>query len=140
MHLIVDAFLISSCRLEDLSFPISAAITATSSPEAVTTAFSLLKPGGSFCHFSGMGHLGDIPGKTFDQIHYKQLNVCGAYGCTRFHMETALAWLSFSSKELSFLIREEISLEKVSEILPIIWQGGSYRYVVRPQESFSEWR
>ena len=128
----LQAFSISVVAPENISFPVSAAIAATSAPNAAIAALSFLRPGGTFCHFSGMGHLGDIPGQVFDQIHYKQLKVCGAYGCSRSHMETALAWIFASPKELSFLIRSEISLEKVSEVLPIIWQGSSSRYVVCP--------
>ncbi|MDR0311054.1 MAG: alcohol dehydrogenase catalytic domain-containing protein [Acidobacteriota bacterium] len=128
----LQPFSIPSFLRKDISYPVSAAITATSAPDAAEDALSLLKPGGAYFHFSGIGHRGNLSGKSFDQIHYKQLKVCGAYGCAKIHMETALKWIASSPDELSRLLKTRFSLSRIPEILPILWQGSGYRHIVQP--------
>ena len=83
----------------------TAALIATANPTAIATAL---------------------------QIHFKQLTVCGAYGCTKKQMEQAIKWISASPDKLLFLVKDPILLEEVSETLSTIWKGSTQRTVVRP--------
>ncbi|MEE4356953.1 MAG: alcohol dehydrogenase catalytic domain-containing protein [Desulfococcaceae bacterium] len=106
-------------------------INAAPSSDIFTQGIPLLRPGGSFCLFSGFTDDKMIPAALLNQIHYRQLSVCGAYGCTKKQMETALHILRAYQKEASLLIEKQISLGEVQEILPQILKGQVMKCIIK---------
>jgi threonine dehydrogenase-like Zn-dependent dehydrogenase len=66
-----------------------------------------------------------------NDIHYRQLRISSAYGCTREQMRAALEILHNHADDLSLLIEKTISIEEVPDVLPKIWKGDNLRYVVK---------
>ena len=68
-----------------------AAVNATAALGTLPEGLSRLKSGGWFCLFSGFPKEGLLPVNPINEIHYRQLHVVGAYGCTRAQMERAVS-------------------------------------------------
>ena len=71
-----------------------AAVNATSSPDSLLCGLRKIRDGGAFCLFSGFPNDSEaFTSDVMNEIHYRELNMCGAYGCTRLQMRRALALL-----------------------------------------------
>jgi len=107
------------------------AVNATANIDAISEGINALKVSGAYCLFSGLDKKLEIPATLLNQIHYKQLTIKGAYGCTREQMTRALSIISDNSTALEQLIEDEIKIEQVPEILDNVANGKSYRYIVK---------
>ena len=94
-----------------------------------------LESGGSFCIFSGFTDNSGLDIKelihTINEIHYRQLRISSAYGCTRQQMLLSMEMLRNHKDSFSHLIEKTITIEDVFEVLPQIWDGKALRYVVK---------
>jgi threonine dehydrogenase-like Zn-dependent dehydrogenase len=107
------------------------AVNAAPSVETLVSGLPTLRSGGCFCIFSGL--TGPMPVDAFllNEIHYRQLRLVGAYGCTRLQMQKALEILSIYKSETALLVEGFIELEQVPRVLPKILAGTAYKYIVR---------
>jgi L-iditol 2-dehydrogenase len=109
-------------------------INAAPGLEIFKDGIERLESGGCFCIFSGFTHSAGLTVKeiinVLNDIHYRQLRVSSAYGCTREQIRLALEILQNHPDELSLLIEKIISIENIPRVLPKIWAGDSLRYVV----------
>lgn len=108
-----------------------AAVNATSNPESLLCGLRKLRPGGEFCLFSGF--LKDSETFTADvmnEIHYRELRLCGAYGCTRPQMRKALELLASHADHVGQLISAVMPLEKTGCGLRKILEGKGLKWVV----------
>ena len=103
---------------------------AAPSTDAFTDGLARLKAGGRFCLFSGLTDDGSAPAAVLNEIHYRQLRVSGAYGCTRSQMESALKILSAFKREAARLIEARVPLAAVPSVLPAILEGLALKTVV----------
>lgn len=115
----------------DLEFDL--VINAAPSTDTFTDGLPRVRPGGCFCLFSGLTDGKKIPSALLNEIHYRQLRVCGAYGCTKKQMETALDILMEYSREAPMLTEKQIELHQVPEILPRILAGPAMKFIVKLQ-------
>lgn len=106
------------------------AINAAPDSVTVTQGFSRLKPGGTFCLFSGLIGDAPVPMSTVNRLHYRQLRLVGAYGCTRLQMGKALGILTDHSDIMRLLIQDRISLDRVPAVLPKLLAGESLKYII----------
>ncbi|MFC1833674.1 alcohol dehydrogenase, partial [Thermodesulfobacteriota bacterium] len=124
----------SALRIHAGPEPISrlsdAAVNATSAPEAFVTALLRVRAAGRVCYFSGLPKDTSTPVEILNEIHYRQLRVSGAYGCTRSHLVQALGMLEEYQDAVGLLIEGEIALEQVPEALPRIASGEAMKIVV----------
>lgn len=109
-----------------------AALNAAPDGTAVAEALSRLRPGGRFCLFSGLTGGSPPSLADFNRIHYRQLSVAGAYGCTRDGMKKALQMLAECPNEAALLVEAEAGLADVPGLLPAILEGRGLRRVIRP--------
>jgi L-iditol 2-dehydrogenase len=109
-------------------------INAAPALETFKQGIGRLQSGGCFCIFSGFTGSTGLDAKEIvnmlNEIHYRQLLISSAYGCTRKQIRLALEILRNHSDALSLLIEKNISLEDVPGVLPRIWAGDVLRYVV----------
>jgi L-iditol 2-dehydrogenase len=109
-------------------------INAAPALEIFKDGIDRLVSGGCFCIFSGFTNSAGLTAKeiinVLNDIHYRQLRISSAYGCTREQIRLALEILQNHPDDLSLLIEKIISLENVPEVLPRIWAGDALRYVV----------
>jgi threonine dehydrogenase-like Zn-dependent dehydrogenase len=108
-----------------------AAINAASAVDAFLRCLDHLRAGSRFCFFSGLPNEDSIPAEALNEVHYRQLTVTGAYGCTRRQFAAALKLLSERGDHAGSLIQREISLEEVSGVLPAVAAGRTLKVVVR---------
>jgi L-iditol 2-dehydrogenase len=106
-------------------------INAASSLETFSEALPLTRSAGRYCLFSGLPDGTLVPSKVINDIHYRQLEVTGAYGCTRKNMAQALDMLDHYQAEAVLLIEAQISLGDVGFHLERIAHGESFKVVVR---------
>jgi 2-desacetyl-2-hydroxyethyl bacteriochlorophyllide A dehydrogenase len=111
-------------RLFDIVF------NATSSAEAFESGIRHLEAGGRFCHFSGLGSVPVHPGTIFSELHYRELELAGSYGCTRPDMRDALRLLARYGHDLGFLIERTIRLEDAPSAMETILAGKDFRQVI----------
>lgn len=104
-------------------------INAAPSSDTFSEGLSELRTGGCFCLFSGLTDEQPIPVSRINDIHYRQLQVTGAYGCTADQMKEALEILS-DYKDVKLPIEAHIRLEEVSDVLPKILSGKVLKFVV----------
>jgi threonine dehydrogenase-like Zn-dependent dehydrogenase len=114
-----------------------AAINAAPSPDTFLEGIGKLRSGGCFCVFSGLMPADDISAseimKAINEIHYRQLRVTGAYGCTSEQIALSLDILNAYQDTANLLIERYIRLEDVAGVLPEILSGSVFKYVVKIQ-------
>jgi threonine dehydrogenase-like Zn-dependent dehydrogenase len=111
------------------------AINATPDPDTLLEGVLKLNSGGKYCLYSGFTRNISIPSDLLNEVHYKQLNITGAYGSTKRQMEIALKIVESNTQIIRLLIHKIISLENVPAALPEILQGQNLKYIVDLQKS-----
>jgi threonine dehydrogenase-like Zn-dependent dehydrogenase len=107
-----------------------AAINATASPGSFLEGIPRLRTGGCFCAFSGFSSGEPIPSRLINEIHYRQLHLVGAYGCTRAQMARALVLIQHRMDDVGLLIEDRIGLEQVPSVLSAVLSGQTLKFVV----------
>jgi L-iditol 2-dehydrogenase len=107
-----------------------ATVNAAASPSTFIEGIFRLRAGGRFCLFSGFSHGEPIPVGLINEIHYRQLHVVGAYGCTRDNMAKALVLLQCYRDEIESLIEDRIGLDQVPDALSAVLSGQALKFVV----------
>jgi len=106
-------------------------VNAAPASETFLKGLCDLKPGGCFCLFSGLTDALPIPVSALNDIHYRQLRVVGAYGCTRDQMKMAVDILRDFKTEVKCLIEDHVELKQVPAMLSKILEGKALKFVVR---------
>jgi threonine dehydrogenase-like Zn-dependent dehydrogenase len=106
------------------------AVNATSSEKAFHTAINSIAPSGEFVFFSGLSANVKFNSSFVNQIHYRQLVIKGAYGCTKKQMKTALKIIDKNQQTIKLLIEKTISLDKTPAIFNNVANGQYYRYII----------
>ncbi len=110
------------------------AINAAPSLAAFQTGIKKLLTGGTFCIFSGFTDVKDEIAKeivnVLNEIHYRQLKITSAYGCTRDQMRSALELIEKRADDFSLLIQKTLVLEEAPDALSEIWNGNALRHVI----------
>lgn len=107
-----------------------AAVNAAPALNTLSDGLSKLKSSGCFCLFSGFPNAGLIPAGLINEIHYRQLHLVGAYGCTRKHMAEAIRMLQHCQSSVERLIEGTLELDQVPTVLPRVLSGEAFKFVV----------
>ena len=109
--------------------PADVAIPATPSPQALDWAVQALRPGGSLVLFSGLrqAHALDL-----NQVHYKELALCGAFGCTAAQNNRAIGILDQNRGYASSLISRTLPLTEAVRALEAAESKDTLKVVVKP--------
>ncbi|AFM23707.1 alcohol dehydrogenase catalytic domain-containing protein [Desulfomonile tiedjei] len=108
-----------------------AAINVCAATDTLFSGLRSTRAGGSFCLFSGLPHEDTITSDVVNEIHYRQLRVTGAYGCTRAQFHEALDIIRQHDRDIELLVEGEITLEEVTGHLPRIADGQALKILVR---------
>ena len=112
-------------------FPsVDVAVNACPAIDSFLCGVDLLASGGCFCLFSGFTDERSVPPDLFNQIHYRQLRVVGAYGCTRAQMGQAVQLLVNYCAEVELLIDRRIRIEEAPRVLPAMMNGQVLKVVI----------
>ena len=105
-------------------------VNAAPSSNTLSQGLSKLATGGCFCLFSGFTAKDSVSTAVINEIHYRQLQMVGAYGCTYNQMERALQILLDFRGDIEFLIEKRIGLEQVPSVIAQVLSGQAMRFVV----------
>lgn len=106
-------------------------VNAAPSWETLRDGLGRLRPRGRYAFFSGLPGGGSLDAGALNEIHYRQLRMVGAYGCTRRQMASALEVLRTHASEAALLIQERIRLDEVPASLERILDGRVLKTVVQ---------
>jgi threonine dehydrogenase-like Zn-dependent dehydrogenase len=107
-------------------------VVVNAAPDGATVleGISRVRKGGRFCLFSGLTSPEAVPVSWLNEIHYREIQVSGAYGCTREQMRRALGIIAAHRAGVEMLIEERVSLDHVTDSLSAIWDGRALKVVV----------
>ncbi len=108
-----------------------AAFNAAPGALILPAALSMLRPGGRLCLFSGITDPATLQGSWVNEVHYRELTVSGAYGCTRENMTHAVELLLAHGELVNLLVERTISLDQVESVFPSILAGDGFKFVVK---------
>jgi len=103
---------------------------AASSADTLASGIRRLEPGGRFCLFSGLGSEPESPASIFSELHYRELELVGSYGCTRQDMRDALRLFARYGQDLGFLLERTIRLEDAPAVMETVLAGKGFRQVI----------
>jgi nicotinate-nucleotide--dimethylbenzimidazole phosphoribosyltransferase len=106
------------------------AINCCDSHIAFSLCITKLRKGGQLVFFSGLEKNQEIETNLLNLIHYKELEIYGAYGPRREHMVQALPFLARQQNNLSMLIEKVIGPREVEAVLPQILSGNALKFIV----------
>ena len=92
-----------------------AAIPCCPDPQAVADSLVVLGKKGRFCFFSGLVMGDRVPAIDLNLIHYKELAVYGAYGCSSRHNRIALELLASGSIQVQDMTTRILPLSDLVE-------------------------
>lgn len=107
-----------------------AALTACPDPDAFRLATERLAKGGRLSLFSGMTKDASIAAEVLNLIHYKEVQVYGAYGLCREDLATALDLIHSRPRAFELLLEGVVPLYRVPDLLDDVLSGGPLKYVV----------
>lgn len=90
----------------------------------------LLRPGGRICFFSGLPHERASLRLDANDVHYRELQIVGAYGCTARQNRQAVQLIAEGAVDVSWLITLRVTLDRVREGLEHVVQREGMRAVV----------
>lgn len=104
---------VQSCP--DRSFDVC--IVAVGSKQAYQEALARLNPRGRLVVFSGLSPLDDQLPVSFNQLHYNEQTLVGAYGCSYRHGHQALAFIADGRVAVEDMISHRMSLNDLGMAL-----------------------
>jgi len=107
------------------------AINAAPNPVTFIEGIGKLKPGGTYCLFSGFTGNSVLSIDVLNEVHYRQLTLVGAYGSTKRQMETTLKIFEANAEKIRLLIHKIISLEDVPAVFPEVLGGRALKFIVK---------
>ena len=107
-------------------------IVAVGAMDAYRQALSHLKPRGRLVVFSGLPKDDFTLPCDFNQLHYLEQTIVGAYGCSYRHGEEALALLASGSVQVDDMISHRMPLWELKEALTLVAEKISIKVLLYP--------
>lgn len=106
-------------------------LPACPDPRALEQGLDLLNPGGRLVLFSGLKERSSL---DLNQVHYRELSLIGAYGCTAAQNKQAIDMLGSEVIPADLIISHHVPLSKTLHGLNLMKQRAALKVVIRPQE------
>ncbi len=108
-------------------------IVAVGNPAAYAQAMAHMAPRGRLVVFSGLLPDDDKIQYSFNQLHYFEQTLVGAYGCAFRHGVQALAWLSDGTVAVQDMISHRLPLNALEEALQLVENRESIKILLYPK-------
>lgn len=118
------------CAAGDLSF--DAAVVAVGSPQAYDDALAHLNPRGRLIIFSGLSNKDAKRSLDFNDIHYGEKSIIGAYGCSLRHGVQALEWIHEKKVQVDDLISHRLPLSDLGRALDLVRNRSGMKILLYP--------
>lgn len=105
-------------------------ITACSDPEAFHLGLTCIAKGGQFSFFSGLSNRHPLSSDLINLLHYKEITLTGAYGCTKKDMGTAIGMIVQDPQAFDLLVEEVTTPDRIPEILEKVIAGASLKFII----------
>lgn len=133
------AFADGLCCVPDANFDV--AVVAVGSEAAYAEATAHLAPRGRLVVFSGLSPDTCVRPLDFNQLHYNEQTVVGAYGCSYRHGVQALDWIASQRVRVDDLISHRLPLAQLGRALDLVRKREGIKillYPGSPEDQFSE--
>jgi L-iditol 2-dehydrogenase len=108
------------------------AIVAVGAAEAYTQALSRLAPRGRLVVFSGLARDASLRPVDFNQLHYQEQTLVGAYGCSYRHGVQALDWIAAGRVPVTDLISHRLPLAELGQALDLVRSRQGIKILLDP--------
>jgi L-iditol 2-dehydrogenase len=105
-------------------------LTATPEAEISGALLRLLSPGGRLCVFSGPRPDNQMQLMDLKHIHYRELTLTGAYGCSSRHNRVALSLLGSGAIDADWIITLRASLSEIHDAFAYSGQRRGLKPVI----------
>ncbi|NPV63471.1 MAG: alcohol dehydrogenase catalytic domain-containing protein [Methanotrichaceae archaeon] len=105
-------------------------LTATPEAEISRALVRLLSPGGRLCVFSGPRPENHMQLMDLKPIHYRELTLTGAYGCSSRHNREALSLLGSGAIDADWIITLRASLSEIHDAFAYSGQRRGLKSVI----------
>lgn len=112
---VLPAELASTVAEETSGLGVDVILIAAPNLDVSSDLLKLLAPGGRLCLFSGPGScVGPI---DIRQMHYRELTIAGAYGCSSRHNRKAVELLASGAIDADWIVTKRTALEDIQDAL-----------------------
>jgi L-iditol 2-dehydrogenase len=108
-------------------------VVAVGSNDAYEQALLHLKPRGRLVVFSGLSHSRPAVMTDFNQLHYMEQTLVGAYGCSFRHGEQALACIASGAITVRDLISHRMDFDRFETALEIVEHRAGMKVHLYPR-------
>ena len=108
-------------------------IVAVGSKQAYAEAISRLNPRGRLVVFSGLSPLDDRLPVSFNQLHYNEQILVGAYGCSYRHGHQALSFIADGRVAVGDMISHRMLLDDLEKALERVENRRGMKILLYPQ-------
>jgi L-iditol 2-dehydrogenase len=107
-------------------------VVAVGAITAYEEALARLEPRGRLVVFSGLPPADDRVAVSFNQLHYHEQTLVGAYGCAYRHGVAALNLLTGGAVPVADLVSHRLPLERLEEALDLVAARQSMKILLYP--------
>ncbi len=118
------------CASGDSSFDV--AVVAVGSAPAYDDALAHLNPRGRLVVFSGLSGKEAKRSLDFNDIHYSEKTIVGAYGCSLRHGAQALEWIHNKKVQVDDLISHRLPLSELGRALDLVRNRSGMKILLYP--------
>lgn len=108
------------------------AVVAVGDQEAYREALTHLAPRGRLVVFSGLPLHDDRPDVSFNQLHYMEQTLVGAYGCCYRHGQEALAMIADGRVPVADMVSHRLPLSQLDAALTLVAQRAGMKILLYP--------
>lgn len=114
----------------DLS--VDVAVVAVGAAPAYNEALAHLNPRGRLVVFSGLAKNDAQRSVDFNDLHYGEKSIVGAYGCSYRHSEQALEWIHAGKVAVEDLISHRLPLGSLDQALDLVRSRAGMKILLYP--------
>ncbi len=113
------------------------AVVAVGNQSAYREALTHLAPRGRLVVFSGLPPQDDRPAVSFNQLHYQEQTLVGAYGCCLRHGRDALAMIAEERVPVTDMISHRLPLLQLGKALELVASRAGMKILLDPWQEDS---
>ena len=107
-------------------------VVAVGDRNAYREALDHLAPRGRLVVFSGLPPMDDRPAVSFNQLHYYEQTLVGAYGCCYRHGQDALAMIAAGRVPVGDMISHRLPLKQLDQALRLVEGRAGMKILLDP--------
>jgi L-iditol 2-dehydrogenase len=106
-------------------------VIATTAPQAFETAFRLVAPQGRILAFAGVAKDRAMVPIDANQLHYREIEIVGAFGATPRLYEAAVHWLSQGHIDLRGFVTSQVPLDQALTAFDQVEHAAGIKTLIR---------